>query len=221
MRRAEGKLSEGERNRDVLLARLSKGLERRARDLDAAVRRMAPGARRKLRPHVEGLRAAAREIGWIGTGSLDHPRLRRCDLVALVRTAAEPWARGLARRGSVLVIEAAPRRIVARWDRAHVDALVGELVSNAAKHGAGRPIRVEVRQRAGGVVALIVEDQGTGTLPRPPFVRFSRGKTATGEGMGVGLWLVDAIARLSGGRLRFSGAAGGGTRATVTLKMRD
>lgn len=104
--------------------------------------------------------------------------------------------------------------------------LLGEalsnLVSNAILH-AGRNAMVTVRVgREGDAALLEVEDDGPG-IPadaRPVVVgRFSRGRDS-GPGMGLGLPVVEEIARLFGGRLSLrEGAAGRGLCARISLPL--
>ena len=91
-------------------------------------------------------------------------------------------------------------------DRMRLEQAVGNLVANAATHGGGEVI-VSAR-RANGTIELHVEDQGPG-LPagfaEHAFERFTRADEARGSGgAGLGLAIVDAIARAHGGRAGFS-----------------
>ena len=85
------------------------------------------------------------------------------------------------------------------------------------KHAAGKPVSLRVAEGEAGTLTLTVESAGRGALPRRPFARFVRGARARGEGMGVGLWLVDAIAKANGGSFTFRRTPRGGVRAVVTL----
>ena len=89
------------------------------------------------------------------------------------------------------------------------------LISNAILH-TGRGTVVTVRVRAAGDAAILeVEDDGPG-IPEPArdaaLGRFARGRTH-GPGMGLGLPVVDEIARLFAGRLRLE--AGPGDRGLI------
>jgi signal transduction histidine kinase len=204
------------RNRDIFITRLGDGVDRNARSIEEAMRRPPDEARLELRRLVRSLEEGAREVRWIGSGRLDTPRRRRVDLVRVVRQAATPWSKGLERRGSSLRIEAKPRKVVDLWDRMHLECIVGEMLSNASKHGAGKPVSVRIDATSHAVV-LVFEDSGASPLPQRPFERFVRGPAATGEGMGVGLWLTHALAKQNGGGLRFRRSPTGGTQAVVRL----
>src|SRR5439155_1084587 len=79
---------------------------------------------------------------------------------------------------------------------------LGNLVENALRHGGGE-VRISAHRAVGGAVELHVSDRGPGFedgfLDRA-FDRFSRtDEGRTGGGAGLGLAIVDAIARAHGG----------------------
>jgi signal transduction histidine kinase len=97
-------------------------------------------------------------------------------------------------------------------DRAHVTAVVQNLVGNALAYG--RP-PVEVRaDRYADVVVLVVQDAGAGIaeelVPRL-FDRFVRGS-------GLGLFIVRHLVEANGGSVRYEQARPSGARLVVTLE---
>jgi signal transduction histidine kinase len=93
-------------------------------------------------------------------------------------------------------------------DRDRLEQALGSLVDNALVHGSGT-IRLEA-SRDGDSVTLRVSDGGQGFpsafLPHA-FERFSRADSArTSGGAGLGLAIVDAVARAHGGSASASGA---------------
>jgi two-component system osmolarity sensor histidine kinase EnvZ len=100
--------------------------------------------------------------------------------------------------------------------------LVTNLVDNAARYGGGN-IEVNTRHDAGSVT-LIVLDCGPGirsTDPNSLIKPFARENIARGLqlGAGLGLSIVDRIARAHGGCLALCNRAEGGLAATVTLPV--
>jgi two-component system, sensor histidine kinase and response regulator len=87
------------------------------------------------------------------------------------------------------------------WDRARLCQAVANLLENALEHGRG-DVRLSVVDR-GGKIEIAVSSEGRPiSLERftelvEPFRRDSAG----GEGLGLGLYVVDLVARLHGGRL--------------------
>jgi two-component system, OmpR family, sensor kinase len=101
-----------------------------------------------------------------------------------------------------------------RGDRDRLEQALGGLVDNALTHGKGK-VRLEA-EREGDSIVLRVSDEGHGFpddfLPRA-FERFSRADEArTSGGAGLGLAIVDAVARAHGGRASAAGA-------TITLVL--
>jgi signal transduction histidine kinase len=104
-------------------------------------------------------------------------------------------------------------------DPARLDQATGNLVDNALVHGAG-PVVLEVRSQD-GEVALHVLDSGPG-LPAEfsarALDRFSRAAEARSvRGAGLGLAIVDLIARGHGGRVELRNRTGGGTDVAIVL----
>lgn len=102
---------------------------------------------------------------------------------------------------------------------------VGNLVSNAAKHGAaGRPVTVTVSADAAGTrVRIAVADEGPGIPPHEqrrifePFVRGTAALEAQVHGSGLGLSLVRRIAEQHGGRVDLVSRPGHGSTFTLEL----
>jgi two-component system, OmpR family, sensor kinase len=118
---------------------------------------------------------------------------------------------------TVTVTDDADARIEADPER--LEQALGNLVENALAHGAG-PVVLEVKTR-GAEVELHVADSGPGIpehfLPRA-FERFSRADEARGSGgAGLGLAIVDLIARRHGGRVELRNRAGGGSDVAIVL----
>jgi two-component system OmpR family sensor kinase len=107
-------------------------------------------------------------------------------------------------------------------DRTRLEQALGNLVDNALRYGEGT---VELQaQRENGFVALRVSDAGAGFpaefLPHA-FERFSRADGARSRGAaGLGLAIVDAIARAHGGTADARNRAGGGAQVTLLLPSR-
>ena len=100
--------------------------------------------------------------------------------------------------------------------------LIGNLIDNARKH-AGPDITLRTARESNDIV-LSVLDRGPGIPPeevdrlKQPFTR--RDVSRSGHsGAGLGLAIVERIARIHGGRFELLPRAGGGTEARVTLPL--
>ncbi len=109
----------------------------------------------------------------------------------------------------------------ARWDGDAVRRALLNLLDNAVKHGReGGHVGVHVR-REGDHVLLAVADDGPGIGPsyrEDVFRRFARGATAA-PGAGLGLYLVDQVAKAHGGRVELVTDEGHGSTFTLVLPI--
>jgi signal transduction histidine kinase len=113
--------------------------------------------------------------------------------------------------------------VVGAWDRLRLEQAVTNLVSSALKYGAGRPVRISVRQDA-GEVTLEVSAHGPG-IPEAALGRIP-GRSAQSsmsardcEGVGLGLYLTQAVVNAHGGSVAAENPEGGGTRFRIRLPL--
>lgn len=144
------------------------------------------------------------------------------DLRALSREVVDRFEAELKQAGSSVVWRAeAP--VVGTWDRARMDQVVTNLMLNAIKYGAGKPIEIHLAaddERA----RLVVADNGIGIEPsRLPYIfeRFERGVSAQHYGgLGLGLYISRQIVVAHGGSIGVESELGVGTTFIVELPRR-
>lgn len=128
--------------------------------------------------------------------------LSRLDPGELVRSVVGLAAVRAERRHTVITTET-PELPAVRWDGDAVRQALLNLLDNAIQHGREGG-RIQVRaDDANGFVRLTVSDDGPGIGKRDRrriFGRFERGATS-GPGTGLGLYLVDRVAKAHGGRV--------------------
>jgi two-component system phosphate regulon sensor histidine kinase PhoR len=138
----------------------------------------------------------------------------------LVRSAVSLVA-GRAERRRVVITTEIPDLPEVRWDREAVRQALLTLLDNAIQHGREEG-RVEVSAAdTDGVVRLSVSDDGPGIGKRDRkriFGRFERGATVS-CGTGLGLYLVDRVARAHGGRVDLATEEGHGATFTLILPV--
>jgi signal transduction histidine kinase len=99
---------------------------------------------------------------------------------------------------------------------------VRNLVENALRHGGGKWISVRGGKQ-GTEIVFTVEDRGPGIAPADmphlfdPFYRGVESRARQRKGSGLGLALVDRIARAHGGSVTASNKPDGGARFTVRI----
>jgi two-component system OmpR family sensor kinase len=124
------------------------------------------------------------------------------DLADIVRLTVDEFERHPRLRGWRVVAEASPVRV-----RADLDAIglaVRNLVENALLHGVGGTVVRLVCKRSGSGAMLAVIDEGPGVpgVDASSLIkRFARGSGAVGSGAGLGLSIVDTLARRMGATL--------------------
>jgi signal transduction histidine kinase len=143
----------------------------------------------------------------------------RCDLVEVTRSVLASAQREIDASGCAVAL-VAPRAVVGWWDRLRLEQIVGNLVSNAIRYGAGAPIEIEIGEQA-EVARLSIRDHGIGItqddLPRI-FQRFARARNVgRSAGFGIGLWVVAELCRAMAGRIDVESELGRGAAFTVTL----
>jgi signal transduction histidine kinase len=107
-------------------------------------------------------------------------------------------------------------------DADKIDQILGNLVENAVRHGAGIVTIVVRRARVSGdqaeAIAVSVRDQGEGIAPEIAprvFRQFWRGKRRGGTGLG--LYIVKGLIEAMGGEITVVRAPGGGAEFRFTL----
>ncbi|TNC72170.1 sensor histidine kinase [Rubellimicrobium roseum] len=143
------------------------------------------------------------------------------DLGALARDLTAELVPRAARAGIDLGFEAGAAPLRVRAEPTLLREMLRNLVENAIAY-AGRGAVVTVRvARAGAQARVEVEDDGPGLPPglaQTALRRFARGREEGPPGLGLGLPIVDEIARRFGGHLDLGPGRGGrGLRAVVTL----
>jgi signal transduction histidine kinase len=108
------------------------------------------------------------------------------------------------------------------WDRRHLETAVENLLSNATKFGAGRPIDVTIESDKSNA-RLRVRDRGIGILPEQQARVFQRFERAVPEqhygGLGLGLWTVRQIVEAHRGAVRVQSETDEGSTFTLDLPM--
>ncbi|AWJ87672.1 two-component sensor histidine kinase (plasmid) [Azospirillum sp. TSH58] len=173
---------------------------------EAIARRVA-----EMRRHIDHHMARARAAAARGLPGVATP-------VAASAAALARVMEKLQGGGRVAVTVRVPREHVFAGEREDLDEMLGNLLDNAFKW-AGSRVEVASRLEAGGMLAVVVEDDGPG-LPADrrdavlaPGVRLDEST----PGSGLGLAVVRDVARLYGGDLRLGNSPLGGLRVELVL----
>jgi signal transduction histidine kinase len=161
------------------------------------------------------------DVSRFGSGRLVLD-VEEVDLSTVAREVVERLKEEGARSRTPLSLSTAPT-VIGRWDRARLDQVLSNLVSNALKYGAGRPVDLEVRADGDEAIA-IVRDRGIGIAPESQARIFAKFERAAPErhysGLGLGLWICREIVEAMDGRIEVASSLGNGAVFTVRLPRR-
>ncbi len=144
------------------------------------------------------------------------PDLRPLDLAALARRVVEDFVPLALAGGYDIAFEAAEHPVVVPGERLALEQALTNLLRNAIDHGGGHGL-ITVRVDAAGAIEVADEGPGIPAEQRErvfaPFHRLAPRAT----GAGLGLCLVQEIARRHGGRVTIAEAPGGGALMRLVL----
>jgi len=184
-----------------------------------------------LRQALESAERQTRRLGRLVDALLDVSRVQAgrlelqrepTDMVSVARDVARALAEDARRSGCAVTVETGSDQLIGRWDRARLEQVATNLVSNAIKYGAGKPVVISVAHASDGRAQLSVRDRGIGVQPAERsriFERFERAVSSRHYGgLGLGLYIVRRIVEAHDGRVWVDDAPGGeGALFTVEL----
>jgi len=163
----------------------------------------------------DGLLMATRIV----TGEV-RPTSEEVELGELVARVARRFSEQARRAGSTLGIDVAPVRV--RGDRATIEQAIANLLANAIKYGAGKPIEIAV-DTLGTMARVTVTDHGIGIAKEDVgrvFDRFERAVSARHYGgLGLGLYIARGIAEAHGGNITVASEPGAGSSFILSLPL--
>jgi signal transduction histidine kinase len=179
-------------------------------------------------PHVENL--GRRLLRFLDTLNrlLDISRLSagrpdlvldRVDLCEVAREVANGFEGELTASRSRLALDL-QGSVVGTWDPVRLQQIIANLLSNAIRYGASKPIELSVHS-SDADATLCITDHGVGVARADHERIFLRFERATGNphrgGFGVGLWIVKELCEAMGGSITLQSVVGEGSTFTVRL----
>ena len=188
-----------------------------------------PVLRTKIAPTLEvALRQTSRLRALVDdlldVSRIDQGRLalffEDVDLTEIVREVVLRMKQMATRAGCAIRLHE-EGRVMGRWDRARLEQVAENIVSNAIKYGAQHPIDVDVCANADEKATFSVRDRGIGISPDDQariFGQFERAVSVTQfGGFGLGLWIARRIVEAHGGSIAVHSMPGEGSTFIVTL----
>jgi signal transduction histidine kinase len=164
------------------------------------------------------------DISRISSGKLTM-NLERFDLCDLVRDLIERSSEQFVAAGCPIAVEVATP-VVGSWDRFRIEQAVMNLLTNAMRYGAGKPVSVQVHgdQNGGQSKArIVVRDNGRGIAEENHeriFLRFERAVPGSEiSGLGLGLYIVNQILGAHHGSIRVESELGHGAAFILELPL--
>jgi signal transduction histidine kinase/PAS domain-containing protein len=168
--------------------------------------------------HLETLIDALLDATRIVSGRL-HLQRDHVELTALVHETVATLHDDL-ERAQCPVVFRTDGPVSGIWDATRLEQVVTNLVTNAYRYGAGRPIEIEIASDE-RVARLVVRDHGIGIPPeleRQIFERWKRGVSSRQfGGLGLGLYIVRQIVEAMRGTVSVTSKPGEGATFTVEL----
>lgn len=160
------------------------------------------------------------DVSRIRTGQLSV-RPSRVNLADLLEKVVAQLSYQLTdARCSVEIIRNIP--VTGNWDEFRIEQAVINLLLNAMRHGAGKPIEIFVEPVSRGA-RLSIRDSGDGVAPENQqriFQQFERGKEGKrSTGLGLGLYITDQIVKAHNGRVYVCSQPGEGATFSMILPL--
>jgi PAS domain S-box-containing protein len=201
----------------ALLAALDK---RPLAELEGRIARDVDSMRRQAL-RLSSLIGGMLDVSRIGQGRLTL-HLEDADLAELVREMVATFGPEAERQGVALEV-CAPEPIPGRWDPTRVGQIVANLLSNALRYGAGKPVRVTLAAEDGDAVLRVV-DRGIGIAISAQRRIFEKYERAVSErhygGLGLGLYVTRELVLAMGGSIQVDSEPDAGSTFVVRLPVR-
>jgi signal transduction histidine kinase len=160
------------------------------------------------------------DVSQLASGRLKL-ELEDGDLGEVVKEVAERFSEDASNTGCEVRLSVATG-VCARLDKFRLDEAIGNVISNAIKYGAGKPLEIELKTKD-RKATLIVQDRGIGIpiedLSRI-FGRFERTTISRNYGgLGLGLYIAKQVIEQHDGSIRAENRPGGGARIVIELPL--
>lgn len=159
------------------------------------------------------------DVSRIQSGRLSL-RSSQVNLSALLRRVVDDLAQQAQTAGCEFSLDI-HAEVEGNWDEFRVEQIIVNLLTNALRYGAGRPVAVSLEQDK-TEVEIKVRDHGVGICSSDQqriFNRFERlGTKEVREGLGMGLYIARQLAEAQGGSLHVESVLGQGATFCLRLK---
>lgn len=171
---------------------------------------------RRLEASIEALL----DVSRITSGRLSMEFENDVDFAAVTRETVERFADQTALAQCDVRLAGIGQPILGTWDKMRLEQVVSNLLSNAMRYGANKPIEVHVGS-TDEVAELTVRDYGIGIPAEQQAAIFARFERAVSQreyrGVGLGLWIVREVVSAMDGKVSLHSRVGEGATFRVTI----
>ncbi|MFL5813508.1 MAG: ATP-binding protein [Bdellovibrionia bacterium] len=162
------------------------------------------------------------DVSRISGGQLSM-HMEEVDLTQLIHEVIDRYQDQVTRSGCEIRMSL-PDQLIGRWDRARLEQVFINLVTNALKYAPGKPISISLSSRDQKAF-LSVKDEGKGISAEDQgkiFERFERGGADDSiGGLGLGLYISRKIIEAHGGAIRVESESGKGANFIIELPLQQ
>ena len=195
--------------------------ERAERATDTSTEREALGALHRSVERAARLSAQLLALARTDPEAVSAIELKPLDLTALTRTVGEEWVRRALERDIDFGLAVPDHPVLVKGDERLLSEVLSNLIDNALRYG-NPGGHVTLMVESGEKIRLCVQDDGPGIPPEERtriFERFYRLQNSNSDGCGLGLSIVEEIARLHNATVEVtSGANDRGSRFSVVFR---
>ncbi len=158
------------------------------------------------------------DISRISSGKLSM-RYENFDLCALIKDIVQSHQELFKTSGIPTKVDFACDSIIGNWDKFRIEQVITNLLTNAIRYGANKPVEIRVRTEQDRAF-IIIEDKGIGIAEKDLkriFQRFERATGSVDRGLGLGLYIVTQIIEAHKGSIKVESSPGEGSVFTIEL----
>lgn len=160
------------------------------------------------------------DVSRIRTGKLSI-RPTEVDIGKLVASMVESFAPQMEASGCSLLFQR-PEPLIGVWDEFRIEQVLANLLTNAMRYGAGKPVQVSV-SRQGDCACVEVRDEGIGISQKSLeriFCQFERAEgSESSAGLGLGLFIAEQIVKAHQGCIQVESEERKGALFRVLLPL--
>ncbi len=160
------------------------------------------------------------DISRISSGQFSM-QVENFDLCALAHDVIERNFEQYQSSGIKIKVTSSSQTINGTWDQFRIEQVITNLLTNAIRYGAGKPIEVRLSTDSHHAV-IVIEDKGVGIEEKDLkriFQKFERVTSSETNGIGIGLYIISQIIEAHNGTIKVESRPNEGSTFTIELPL--